>query len=72
MSQNYTIAESYVLPSKGLIYDKEVNPKIKLRSMTTEEEMRRLSPSDTPYKTMCDIIESCMLEKRAFQFMICV
>lgn len=63
MSQNYTIAESYVLPSKGLIYDKEVNPKIKLRSMTTEEEMRRLSPSDTPYKTMCDIIESCMLEK---------
>lgn len=63
MSQNYTIAESYVLPSKGLIYDKEVNPKIKLRSMTTEEEMRRLSPTDTPYKTMSDIIESCMLEK---------
>ena len=63
MSQNYTIAESYTLPSKGLIYSEPINPSIKIRSMTTEEEMRRLAPSDTPYKTMCDIIEDCLVEK---------
>lgn len=63
MSQNYTIAESYVLPSRGLIYDEPVKSTVKIRSMTTEEEMRRLAPSDTPYKIMCDIIEDCLIEK---------
>lgn len=63
MTQNYTIAESYVLPSRGLIYDEPVKAEVKIRSMTTEEEMRRLAPSDTPYKVMCDIIEDCLLEK---------
>ncbi len=63
MAQNYTIAESYVLPSRGLIYDEPVKAEVKIRSMTTEEEMRRLAPSDTPYKVMCDIIEDCLLEK---------
>lgn len=55
-----TIYENFTLPSKGMIYDKEINPNITLRSMTTMEEMRRLSPTDTPYKVMSDIIESCM------------
>ena len=55
-----TIYESFTLPSKGMIYDKEINPVITLRSMTTMEEMKRLSPTDTPYKVMSDIIESCM------------
>ena len=58
-----TIFESFILPSKGMIYDKEVNPNITLRSMTTLEEMKRLSQTDTPYKVMSDIIESCMQEK---------
>ena len=60
-----TIFESFILPSKGLIYDKEVNPQITLRSMTTMEEMKRLSPTETPYKVMSDIIEACMQEKPA-------
>ena len=60
---NATIFESFILPSKGLIYDKEVNPQITLRSMTTMEEMKRLSPTETPYKVMSDIIEACMQEK---------
>lgn len=60
---NATIFESFTLPSKGLIYDKEVNPRVTLRSMTTLEEMKRLSPTDTPYKVMSDIIEACMQEK---------
>lgn len=55
-----TIYESFTLPSKGMIYETEVNPQITLRSMTTMEEMKRLSPTDTPYKVMSDIIESCM------------
>ena len=55
-----TIYEKFTLPSKGMIYDKDINPVVTLRSMTTMEEMKRLSPTDTPYKVMSDIIESCM------------
>lgn len=29
--------------------------------MTTEDEMRRLSPSNKPYKVICDLIDSCMI-----------
>ena len=61
----YTIAESYELPSKGEIYDVEVNPHVELRSMTARDEMKRLSPSATPFKTLADIIEGCMIEKPA-------
>ena len=59
---NYSIAETFTLPSKGLIYDRKVNPQVKLRSMTTTEEMRRLSHTNTPYKTLCDIIDACMVD----------
>lgn len=58
---NYTIAEEFELPSKGLIYTKEINPKFKIRSMTTAEEMKRLSFSETPYKVMAEIIEDCLV-----------
>lgn len=61
--ENYTVGENFTLPSLGKVYDKEVNPNIKLRSMTTEEEMKRLSPSDRPYKNMCEIIDDCLVEK---------
>lgn len=63
--QNYTIGEGCELPSKGLIYDKPINPHIELRSMTARDEMKRLSPSTTPLKTLADIIEGCMIEKPA-------
>lgn len=59
----YTIAEKCELPSRGLIYDKPLDPHIELRSMNTMEEMQRLSPSKTPYKTLATIIESCTLTK---------
>lgn len=59
---NYSIAEEYTLPSKGKIYSGNVNPVIKLRSMTTEEEMKRLAYSDRPYKNLCEIIDDCMVE----------
>ncbi len=59
---NYTIAEEFELPSKGKVYSQKVNPIVKLKSMTTTQEMRRLSPSERPYKAMCDIIDECFVE----------
>ena len=59
---NYTIAESYTLPSHGKVYEQEINPHIKLRSMTTAEEMKRLSPSDRPYENLAEIIDDCLVE----------
>ena len=60
---DYTIMEGYELPSKGKIYTESVNPHIELRSMTARDEMKRLSPSSTPLKTLADIIEGCCIEK---------
>jgi hypothetical protein len=45
----------------GLVYDKPINPVFKIRSMTTEEEMRRLAHTERPYKLLCDIIEECIV-----------
>ena len=62
---DYTIMEGYELPSKGKIYTETLNPHIELRSMTARDEMKRLSPSSTPLKTLADIIEGCCIEKPA-------
>lgn len=63
--QKYTSAERYTLPSHGLLYDREINPEIKLRSMTVRDEMKRLAPAtdNTLYRNMAEIIDSCMVEK---------
>lgn len=60
---NYTIGESAELPSKGLIYGGNLPSSIELRSMTARDEMKRLAPSTTQFKTLADIIEGCMIEK---------
>ena len=62
---DYTIMEGYELPSRGKIYAENVNPHVELRSMTARDEMKRLSPSSTPLKTLADIIEGCLIEKPA-------
>lgn len=62
MNKDYTISETFTLPSHGLVYDVQFDPHITLRSMTTAEEMKRLSYSDTPYKLMSEIIEDCIIE----------
>lgn len=62
---NYTIGEGYELPSMGKIYEVKVNPHVELRSMTARDEMKRLNPTTTPFKTLADIIEGCMIEKPA-------
>ncbi len=61
----YTIGEGMELPSKGLIYSKEQPAHVELRSMTARDEMKRLSPSSTQFKSLADIIEGCMIEKPA-------
>lgn len=60
---NITINEDYILPSLGKIYGTPFDPHIKLRSMTVAEEMKRLSPTENPYKNMADIIENCLETK---------
>ena len=57
-----TIQEKFTLPSKGLIYGEKFNPTVTLRSMTTEEEMKRLSYNELEYETMAEIIDSCIIE----------
>lgn len=60
----YTIAETFTLPSKGLVYkENNINPVVKLRSMTVEEEMKRLAYSELPYKMLAEIIDDCLVEK---------
>lgn len=57
-----TIKETYTLPSMGRLYGVGFDPKVTLRSMTTEEEMKRLSPSDSDYRILCEIIDDCIEE----------
>lgn len=56
-----TIWEDFELPSKGLIYNKpDMGYRGRLRSLTTADELKRLSHTSTPYKVMCDMIENCL------------
>ena len=60
--EDYTIFEEGTLPSLGKIYaGKNVNPNFRIRSMTTNEEMRRLSHSERPLKVICEIIDTCLI-----------
>lgn len=58
---DYTIKEDFTLPSEGKVYDEKINPNISLRSMTTEDEMRRLAHSERQYKVLCDVIDDCIV-----------
>ena len=60
---NYIIAENYTLPSLGKVYKTDINPDVKIRSMTTEDEMKRLAPSDKNFKLLCEIIDDCLVTK---------
>lgn len=61
--EDFTIAEEYTLPSLGKVYDKQIDPVIKIRSMTTEEEMKRLGHSDSAFKLLSEIIDDCLVKK---------
>lgn len=59
---DYVVAEEYTLPSLGKVYSENVNPVVKIKSMTTNQEMKRLAPSERAYKTICEIIDECLVE----------
>lgn len=59
---NITIEDVFELPSKGKLYGTDFNPVFSMRSMTTNEEMRRLHKSDRPYKIMASIIDDCIID----------
>lgn len=60
---DYTLTGEYTLPSLGKVYNVDVNPNVKIRSMTVAEEMKRLNSSDRPYKNLADIIDDCLVDK---------
>lgn len=57
---NARIAETYTLPSKGKIYEGEMNPEIIMSSMKTKHEMLRLSATEDSQKIMAEIIDDCL------------
>lgn len=62
---SYTITKDGILPSRGLIYSDlgEINPNITVRSMTTNDEMKRLNVSASPYKNLAEVLDDCCVEK---------
>lgn len=66
MSKNYTIAESFEIPSKGKVYDVKFDPHITLRSMTIADEQRRLQPvkDGRNYKVLCDMLDDCIVSPK--------
>ena len=60
---NNAVNEVFSLPSKGQMYDTQFEPRVVLRSMSTMEELQRNSANTDEYKTLCDIIEACMINK---------
>ena len=63
-NNNYSIAEYVELPSGGKIYDKPVDPEIKLRAMTGRDEMKR-SGGKNSFRVLAEVIEDCMVNKPA-------
>lgn len=61
LSDEYS--EEYTLPSKGLVYSEKINPNIKIRSMTTREEIKRLGHSTSEYKKLAEVIDDCLIVK---------
>lgn len=56
-----TVQETFTLPSKGKLYSQDIPEKVLLRSMTTEDEMARLSPSEGEYDVICRTIDDCIV-----------
>ena len=61
---DYTISETFTLPSKAMVYSSEFNPRITLRSMNLRDEMRRQSPSDRSYEKLAKLIDDCIVENK--------
>lgn len=72
-NKNYTIAESFTLPSGGKVYGQQFDPHVKLKSMTIRDEMKRTSQNATPHRNLCEIIDGCLLTKLPYScYDLCV
>lgn len=60
---NYEITAN--LPSRGLVYDGEVNPQINLRHITTKEEKKLIA--STSSNALDTLIESCIVEPKGLK-----
>ena len=58
------IKETYTLPSLGKVYDEQIDPEITIRSMTMEEEMKRLGHNERPNKLMSEVIDRCLVDTK--------
>ena len=61
--EDFTIVQNYTIPSLGKIYEYEINPNVSIRSMTTNDEMKRLNISERQYKSLADTIDDCLVDK---------
>jgi len=64
MAKSYVNTETFILPSKGRVYSKQISPSIELRSMTTEDEEKRLRTTATPNKLLSELIEGCIVGEK--------
>lgn len=64
--KNATVAETYTLPSKGILYGEEFGSEVTIRSMTTFEEKMRLGNQGF-WKTMSDILDAVVTAPEGFQ-----
>lgn len=60
---NSAVNETFTLPSKGQMYDTMFDPRVTLRSMSTMEELQRISSPADDYKNLCTVIEACIVNK---------
>lgn len=60
------VAETYTLPSKGLLYGENFGSDVTIRSMTTFEEKMRLGNQGF-WKTMCAILDSVVTSPESFE-----
>lgn len=59
--EDFTIKETYKLPSLGKIYD-GVPEEVTIRSMTINEEMMRLGANGT-WKSLAELLDACIVTK---------
>ena len=64
-NQNYTIAETYELPSKGLIYSEipDFDPTVRIKSMTVYDDMFRQGVTTKAHEKMCELIDRALITK---------
>lgn len=58
-----SLEENFRLPSEGRVYKEEINADITLRSMTVQEEKKRLGNSNNRFKLLASVIDDCIVNK---------